>query len=331
MRDDVDRGIGHLGGLMVLTMFAAASLMGTPAVAADIVVGAGAGSPVHGHLARALCRTVRVAIQGVSCESIGVEGEDAAEPLAVISDVENGSVEIGLVTTDWVHHAVNGTGPVKFMDVKFAGLRTLFVLHSESFTVIARRDSKIRSLDDLPGKRVNIGRPGSNNRAVMDRVMASNGWSRNSFQLADELSGAEPSLALCHNRVQAIVATVAHPDPTISKTVELCDARIVPAAGGKIEKLIAGAPYFSITQIPAETYKGQAKVASFGVRVVAVTSVDIADDVVYAVVKAVFDNLDGLKRGHPALGRLTVEKMVQGAAAPLHPGARRYYREIGLM
>ncbi len=332
MRDHVSRNVDRRGGLAGLAMFAAVSLSGAPAPAADIVIGAGVGSLLHEHLARSLCKTVRVAISGVTCEARNVEGKHAAAPLAVISDVENGSIEIGLVATDWVYHAVNGTGPVKFTDIKFSGLRTLFVLHGEPFTVIARRNSGIQGLQDLPGKRVNIGAPGSNTRAVMDRVMVANGWTRDSFQLTDELAGVETSLALCQNRIQAMVTTVAHPDPTVAKTIALCDARIVPVTGGKIDKLIAATPYFAATRIPAKTYNGQTDaVTSFGVRVAAVTSADIPDDVAYAVVKAVFENLDGLKRGHPALGELTMRQLMIGVAAPLHPGAWRYYLESGMM
>ncbi len=332
MRDHVSKNVDLRGCLTGLTLFAAVSLSGAPASAADIVIGAGVGSALHEHLARSLCKTVRTAIGGVTCEARNVEGKHATAPLAVITDVENGSIEIGLVAADWVYHAGNGTGPVKFTDIKFGNLRTLFVLHNEPFTVIARRDSGIQSLQNLPGKRVNIGFPGSNARAVMDRVMVANGWTRDSFQLADELAGAETSLALCQNRIQAMVATVAHPDRKVAKTIALCDARIVPVTGGKIDELIAATPYFSATRIPAKTYAGQtAAVKLFGIRVAAVTSADIADDVAYAVVKVVFENLDGFKRGHPALGQLTGKSMMSGAAAPLHPGARRYFREMGLM
>ena len=219
------------------------------------------------------------------------------------------------------------------MDVRFDSLRTLMALHGEPFTVVARRDSGIARLADLAGKRVNIGLPGSADRLVMARVMAAMGWTRDSFALADELGGREQSLALCHDRIQAMVSTRAHPDPGLATTLELCDARLIPVAGPKIDGLIAKHPYFAPAEIPAASYDGEAKpVPSFGVRLVVVASTDLAEDVAYAVVRAAVENLDRLRRAHPALGRLDARALAgAGIAAPLHPGAARYYREKGLM
>jgi TRAP transporter TAXI family solute receptor len=130
-----------------------------------------------------------------------------------------------------------------------------------------------------------------------------------------------------------MVVTVAHPDPDVRKTLELCDAEIVEVSGPAIDKLIAREPYFTVITIPAGTYNTQANtVKSFGARVAAVTSEDVPEDLAYAVVGAVFDNLDSFKRQHPGLGHLQAEDLMKnGVTAPLHPGAVRYFREAGMM
>ena len=301
--------------------------------AADFVVGVGDSARVHLHVGRALCRAIKRAIQGVSCDAQRIEGVHQAEPLAVLNDVRNGGIDIGIVQSDWIHHAYEGSGPVKFMHEKFTSLRTLFVLHGEPFTVIARQDARISKLDDLAGKRINIGQPGSNQRVVMGQVMAVKDWTRDTFQVAEELAGPEQSLALCHNRIQAMVMTVAHPDPDVRKTLDLCGAEIVEIYGPAIDKLIIQEPYFTAVTIPAGTYKTQTEtVNSFGARVAAVTSEDVPEDLAYAVVKAVFENLDSFKRIHPGLGHLQAKDLMKnGVTAPLHPGAARYFREAGMM
>ncbi len=317
-------------GLMV----AATPLVSSPAVnAADMVIGAGESAPVHYFVARAICRAVKTEISGLSCDALKMAGRHAAEPLAVLNDVRNGAIEVGIAQSDWIHHAYQGTGPVKFMDVKFENLRTLFVLHGEPFTVIARRDARITKLDDLAGKRVNIGNPGSNQRTVMEAVMKAQGWTRKSFQFADELTAFEQSLALCHNRVQAMIATVAHPDPSIAQAIKLCGAEVVPITGAGVDKLLGANPYFAVTAVPGGVYEGHDKpTTTFGVRVAAVTSSDVPDDLAYAIVKAVADDLDGFKRVHPALGELSVDDLIKGGVtAPLHPGAEKYFREKGMM
>ena len=271
--------------------------------------------------------------QGLTCEVLRIEGRDAAEPLAVLSHVRDGAIEVGLVQSDWQYHAFQGTGPLKFVDIKFDNLRSLFSLHGEPFTVIARRDSGIKSLNDLAGKRVNIGNPGSKQRVVMEMVMKAKGWTRKSFQLVDELTEAEQSLALCHNRVQAIVSTVSHPDPAIAKAIKLCDAAVVEVSGAAIDRLIADNRFLVATEVPAGLYDQQDKpVKTFGVIVTAVSSADAADDTTYAIVKSVFDNLQNFKRLHSALGNLLPGRMMtDGLSAPTHPGAARYFRDKGMM
>lgn len=305
----------------------------TVAQTADMVIGAGKEAGVHYNVGRAICRQMAKAGQGLTCEALRVEGRHAAEPLAVLTNVRNGAIEAGIVGSDWHYFAVKGTGPAKFLDEKFDILRSLFSLHSEPFTIIARKDSGINSLDDLAGKRVNIGNPGSDQRAVMELVMKAKGWTRKSFQLADGLTEAEQYLALCHNQVQATVMTGAHPDAAVAQALELCDAKIVDVTGPTIDKLIGDNPYFAKANIPSGVYgkKGKA-VITFGVTATVVSSTDVSDDVTYALTKAVFTNLDTLKRAHPALKAVNELQMrTDGLTAPLHPGAERYYREKGMM
>jgi TRAP transporter TAXI family solute receptor len=288
--------------------------------AADTVVGTGATSRVHFTVGRAICRQLERASPGTTCEVLPIVGRDAAEPLAVLAAVRNGAIEVGIVGSDWQHHAYQGTGPVAFMDVKFDTIRSLFSLHGEPFTLIARRDARIDSLEDLRGKRVNIGSPGSGQRAMMEMVMAAKGWTRKSFQLADELPAAGQFLALCHGTVQAIVITTAHPSDEVAKAIDLCRAKVVEVADTEIEKLVRDNPYLAATQVAGGLYEGMAKPA--------VSSDTVDEDTAYRVVKSVFDNLDRFKRLHTALGGLTPEQMMRdGQSAPAHPGALRYFRE----
>jgi len=301
--------------------------------AADLIIGTGTTADVHTSVGRAICRLIQTTNPGTSCEVAKIEGRHAAEPIAVLSEVHNGAIEVGMVQSDWQYHAFEGSGPVEFMDVRFDNLRSLFSLHGELFTVIVRRDAGIETLDDLAGKRVNIGNPGSSQRAIMDMVMDAKGWTQDSFQFVDELSEAEQLLALCHNRVQAVVSVASHPDERIAKALALCDARIIAISGAEIEKLVADNRFLALSEVPMSVYaESEALIPTFGVMVTAVTSVDLDDETAYRVVKSVFDNLDNMKRLHMALRNLMPERMISaGLTAPLHPGAARYYRDSGLM
>ncbi len=326
----VTRRLRHallIGGACV-----SAILHSPPSLAGDIIVGTANSAQIHYNVGRAICRQYRRSFADGNCEVLRIEGRDAEEPLAVLSNVRNGTIEVGIVPSDWQHFVVNKSGPVQFMDVELSNLRALFSLHGEPFTVVARRDAGIDSLDDLPGKRVNIGNPGSDQRAMMELVMRANGWSEQTFQFVDELNEAEQFLALCHNRVQAVVLTTSHPNDAIAQAAKLCDARVIDVRGAAIEKLVGQHEYLADTTISAGTYPGSAAVATFGVKATAGSSSDVDEDTAYEIVKTVFDNLSSIKRLHRALADLDPDRMVVDAlSAPLHPGAKRHFEAAGLM
>ena len=151
--------------------------------------------------------------------------------------------------------------------------------------------------------------------------------------LAEELTGKDQSLAFCHDRVQAIFVVAAHPNEAVEQVTKLCDGVVVDLTGAAIDALLGSAPHLAKAKIAADTYPGMSKPASsFGSTLTVVTSKDVADDVVYQFAKAIFDNMDELKKLHPALRELDPAAMTKsGLTAPLHPGAKRFYTEQGLM
>jgi uncharacterized protein len=117
------------------------------------------------------------------------------------------------------------------------------------------------------------------------------------------------------------------------EAVSTVDAVLVPVTGPAIDDLIANSPYYAAATVPGGMYEGSPnETHTFGVKATFVTSADVDDEVVYQVVKAVFDNFDRFKRLHPAFENLSEADMVKdGLSAPLHPGAERYYKERGWM
>jgi TRAP transporter TAXI family solute receptor len=238
-------------------------------------------------------------------------------------------MDMGVAQSDWQFHAYNGSSD--YEGDKFDKLRAVFSVHPEPFTVVARADSGIETFDDLFGKRVNVGNPGSGQRATMEVVLDAMGKSMDDFALASELKPAEQSAALGDNKVDAIIYTVGHPNGSIQEATSTVDSVLVDVNNEAIQKLIADHPYYAAATIPGGMYAGSDEdTETFGVRATFVTSADVPDDVVYEVVKAVFDNFDRFKGLHPAFANLTPEEMItQGNSAPLHPGAEKYYREQG--
>ncbi len=258
--------------------------------------------------------------------------ESTAGSVYNLNTVATGELDMGIAQSDLQSDAYKGEG-------KFAGkepnkdLRSVFSLQPEAFTVVARADAGIKNFIDLKGKRVNIGNPGSGNRGTMEIMMKGMGWTKKDFKLAAELKPAEMSSALCDNKIDAYVYTVGHPSGAIKEASTACDSVLVNVDGPVVDDLIKKHSYYRMAVIPGGMYRGSAKdTTSFGVAATLITSAKVDEDVIYQVVKAVFENFDQFKKLHPAFAGLKKEEMVKsGLTAPLHKGAVKYYKEAGLL
>ena len=103
-------------------------------------------------------------------------------------------------------------------------------------------------------------------------------------------------------------------------------------SGAEIDRLVEEHPYYRHASIPAGMYNNDTDVRTFGVAATVITSQQVAEDVVHAVVRAVFDQFEEFRTLHPALNHLQADEMAEeGISIPLHAGALRYYREAGLL
>jgi TRAP transporter TAXI family solute receptor len=259
--------------------------------------------------------------------------EVSAGSVANIEGLRDGSLDFGIVQTDTAFTAANGSGDFAD-DGPFPGLRAVFSLHPEPFTLVARSDAGIAGFDDLRDKRINIGPPGSGQRATLDALLPALGWTMRDFGRTSELPADEQAGAFCDGRFDAMIYSVGHPSASIRQVTSACDAVLVPVTGPEIDALVADTPYFRAVTIPGGLYRGnEDDVATFGVGALLVTTAETPDDTVYLLTRSVFENIDQLRDRHAAFADLDPKTMAtEGLAGlPLHPGAARYFREIGLI
>ncbi|MFT6103027.1 MAG: TRAP transporter TAXI family solute receptor [Granulosicoccus sp.] len=300
------------------------------ASASDFVtIGTGGVTGVYYPTGGAICRLVNKERKshGIRCSV-----ESTGGSVYNINTIRGNELDMGVAQSDWQYHAYNGTS--KFKDAgAFKELRAVFSVHPEPFTVVARADSGIKTFDDLKGKRVNIGNPGSGQRGTMEVLMEAKGWTTKDFALTSELKASEQSKALCDNKIDAMIYTVGHPSGSIKEATTSCDSVLVTVGGSAVDKLVADNDFYRTASIPGGMYTGSdADVATFGVGATFVSSTNVSEDVVYNVVKAVFENFDTFKKLHPAFANLKKSEMIKdGLSAPLHAGAVKYYKEAGLL
>lgn len=288
----------------------------------SIVIGSGGTTGVYYPVAVSICRLFNAenAANGYRCtvESTGGSVDN-------LTRLRGGGIDFAIVQSDWQAHARNGTD-VFAEPGPHEQLRSVLALYSESFTVLASAKSFIAKFEDLLGRRVNIGNPGSGQRATMEVVMDAFGWSRFSFSLIREFDSKRQADALCDGEVDVIVFVAGHPSGSIKSATEKCEAKLVEVAGPIIDKLVDENDFYRTARIPAGMYRKQpGDVPTFGVNATLVTTTEAPAPLVDLLMKSVLGNLDKFKRMHPALGDLQEEEMMRDIMpAPLHDGAKRY-------
>jgi len=243
-----------------------------------------------------------------------------------------GDLEFGVAQSDRQYQAVKGIADWKDKGPQ-KDLRAVFSIHAETVDLIAAVDANINSLADLKGKRVNIGNFGAGFRQNAIDALEANGLDYKKDFHAESLKAAEAPGLIQDGRIDAAFYTVGHPSGYYKEaTAGTRKVKFVPI--GNTDSLVAKYPYYAKAATLMKNYPGAANkedaIPTFGVKATFVTSAKVPDKVVYAIVKEVFDNFQDFVKLHPAYAGLTKEAMLTGLSAPIHPGAMKYYKEVGL-
>ena len=294
-----------------------------------VTIGTGGVTGVYYAAGGAICRLINKdrAQHGLRCSV-----ESTGGSVYNVNTIKAGELDFGVSQSDIQFNAMKGEAQFKDAGA-FTELRSVFGLHPEPLTVLSRKEANIAKMEDFKGKRFNIGNPGSGQRATVEMLLPALGMSMADFSLASELKPDEHGAALCDTKIDGFAYVVGHPAANIQDPTTTCGAKLVAVTGEGVDKLVAQYPYFASVSVPGGLYANNPEpTPTFGVVASFVTSVKVADDKVYTLVKAVFDNFEDFKKLHPAFAGLEPKEMIRGGlSAPLHEGALKYYKEKGWM
>jgi uncharacterized protein len=249
-----------------------------------------------------------------------------------INAILAGDMEFGIVQSDRQYQAVNGLAEWADKGPQ-SSLRAVFSIHPEAVTLVAADDAGITTIADLRGKRVNIGMSGSGHRQNAIDALTAAGIDYERDLDNDAVQATEAPGRLQDGRVDAYFYTVGHPNGSMKEaTAGVRKVHLVPIPVSA--ELLAEHPYYAKARIPISHYTSATNtedVWTFGVKATLLTSASVPEEIVYAITKEVFTNLETFRTLHPSYETLTAESMLEGLTAPLHPGAERYYREAGLL
>jgi TRAP transporter TAXI family solute receptor len=286
-----------------------------------------AGGEVTGYnypAAGAVCRVVnKERPQGLSCAVMPTAGSAAN-----LAALKAGDADLAVVQARAAQLAAGGEEGFKDLGA-MPEMRALMSLHGEAAAVLVRPDAGIGSVAEIKGKRVNLGRPGSFQRAMAEVVIEVAGLSQGDLSPLVELDYAEQGHELCMGNIDAAVFTGVHPIPEVASAMEECGAVLVPLKSKPLDTHLKRQPWLSRMAIKPGTYDGQKEeIATIGVRALLVATTRMTAEEAHDVAKAVWANFTAFTRLHPALRSLQkAEAAHEGIPLPMHDGAARFYAE----
>ncbi len=248
----------------------------------------------------------------------------SVENLKLIGQKE---AELAIVQNDMTDYAYNGTEA--FKDSKVENVRVIANLYPEVIQIVSSADSGIKTITDIKGKKFSVGAPGSGVEANARQLLDVMGMTYNDFS-ANYLSFAESADSLKDNHIDGFLFVSGVPNAAIQDTATTSSLNFVSIPDDVIKKLIDKYPFFTEIVIPAGTYKGQtADVKTVAMKATLVAGAEVPEKVIYDLTKALFENQPELASAHAKGAELSLESAVNGVSVPFHPGAEKYYKEVG--
>ncbi|HJQ55873.1 MAG TPA: TAXI family TRAP transporter solute-binding subunit [Vineibacter sp.] len=295
---------------------------------------AGTYYPLAGVIANAISNPPgsRACNEGGSCGVPGLVATAVASngSLANVNAINGGSMESGFSQSDVAYWAYTGTG-IYENKPKVDSLRVIANLYPESFHLVARKGSNFKSVADLKGKRVSLDEPGSGTLVDARLILAAFGMTDKDIK-AEYLKPQQSADKLKDGALDAFVSVTGYPQGAIAEIAATTGIELVPIEGPGIDKLLAQYSFFARDEIPGDAYKGVAGVKTISVNAQWVTSAKQPDDLIYEVVKALWnDNTRKLlDAGHAKGKTVQMKTALAGVGVPLHAGAEKFYKEKGL-
>src|SRR5262245_38104614 len=329
MRKQGESMMRLVASVIVMGLLSATALAPAPAAQPRRVVTIAAGSvdgvyyPIAGAISRITSETKSL--------NIRTTVESSGGSLANVQLIRAGEADFALLQNDIAYYAFNGTGLESFAGKPVKSMAGVFSVYPEAVHLVAIRASGVKSVRDLKGKRVAFGPVGSATEQNAMQVLEVHGVAEGDLTAAVRVSFSAAVDQLRAGAVDAAFFSIAVGAPVIADALASVKLSLISVEASAGEALVRKYPFYTIDEIPANTYKNQDReVAVPAVMAMLVARSSLSEDLVYRFTKAVFDNLPRLHSAHAAARSLTLQTALVGMALPLHPGAERFFKEKGI-
>lgn len=237
-----------------------------------------------------------------------------------------GEAEIAFSQTDIAAYALEGK---EMFDGKpIDNILAISTLYPETVQIVTTAKSGIKSVEDLKGKKVSVGAPGSGAYINAMQILEIHGLSEKDIK-GQNLSFDESAEGIQAGNIDAAFITAGTPTGAVEALSVQNDIIILPIAEDKIQALVNKYPYYAEDTIPTGTYKIKSEVKTVAVKAMLVVKKDLDEDLVYEMTKAVYENTDQIT--HAKGDFITAETALEGLGdMEVHPGAAKYFKEKGV-
>ncbi|PMR72883.1 TAXI family TRAP transporter solute-binding subunit [Billgrantia endophytica] len=260
-----------------------------------------------------------------------IEGASATAEVTGAS-VENmglimrGDADLALVLADTAYQAWSGSGDFEGRQIE--NTRALASVYPNAVQLVVLADSDVQSLEDLKGKRVSVGAPGSGTELNARALLEANGITYEDFT-PQRLNFNETADAIRDGDIDAGFWSVGPPTSSILNLAATRDIRLIGFSDEEIDNAREEEPVFAAYELRAGMYDGMDEaVQTISIPNVLVVNSDMDEELAYELTKLLFERTDDLIAVHPAANDTTVEFTMESTPVPLHPGAIRYFEEI---
>ncbi|WP_332647721.1 TAXI family TRAP transporter solute-binding subunit [Lysinibacillus sp. 54212] len=255
---------------------------------------------------------------------INTTAEVSQASAANMTALQAGDGEIAFVQTDIAYYAINGLE--MFKEEKIDTVSALGALYPETVQLVTLADSGIKSFEDLKGKKVSVGAPGSGTYANAEQLLEIHGLSIEDDIEAQNLDFGESADGIQSGQIDAAFITAGYPTGAVEALNATKNVNIIPVSAEKAAELIEKYPYYAVDAIPAGTYGLTEEVPAVSVLAMLAVKKDLSEDLVYAMTKAIYGNASKISHAKGAF--IKAETALDGIGIDVHPGAKKYFDEV---
>ena len=280
-----------------------------PAASYELLIGTGPSGSFSYHSGKLLCRIFTKQDQEMTCSL-----SESVDPIDNLTNVQGGSLDLALIDSLLLEEAAAGRGPFQYLDISYDQIRVVSPLYEVPLTLLARSDVELSTVDQLPGKRINVGPFGSPQNHLFNLFMQTQGWTEEMFPVFAELpsSMSQDTFAFRQGDVQVLVHRGVHPNSVLAQLMKDTQASLIGLANQAMVDLVTSTPSLSRQEITKATYPSLSETLStFGTTMTLVASADSDDDTIRSLITALEQNIHSLQTMHSSLANFTIEKKTE--------------------